>query len=97
MSLHDRTPEASGIHSPATKLVSDTVRLLDALRFGLRNMDYLVSRAPGGKAGACAELATTDCQQAVDIYGAMVTLVNDHLPAGEASITAPLIQADVPA
>lgn len=95
MSLHDRTPEASGVNTPATQLAQSTVRLLDALRFGLRNIEYTVSRAPG-KAAACTELATTDCQQTVDIHAAMRTLVNAHLPTGISTITDGLVQADVP-
>jgi len=95
MSLYDMAQ--TGRQTPAHRQAARITRTLMMLRTCITNCGDDTISAPGGRAEVAAEYGTANCQEAVDIWDALTTLVNAHLPPNTPALTAPLIQGDVPA
>ena len=96
MALSDKTAPAAATANYSASVARQLTSCLAQGRNCLARVQGLLNSS-GDKAAVCNDLGSADCQEAVDIIGSLVTLINDHLPTGVTAVTAPLVQADVPA
>lgn len=95
MSIHDKIPPGAEVGNYAAQITNELKRFQSIGRACAARIQRLVDRS-GDKAGVCADLGTTTCQQVVDLSALAVTVANTHPPTGATAATAAIVQADVP-